>query len=155
MHKMLLLSLYLNRYITNNFQSALKSTLTESEDTSIALQIDKCFKQRVTHARMMWTHHWSTLGENALTGADVAGLQKCAPVRDKAGCTETCGKLCPTRPTANQLGQNQCSVYSTGTSTVIVKQKQHVTAQLSAQLGHPNKSNFQGQYQGLCINAKD
>jgi len=29
-----------------------------------------------------------------------------------------------------------------------------VTAQLPAQLGHPNKSNFQGQYQGLCIKAK-
>jgi len=35
-----------------------------------------------------------------------------------------------------------------------VKQKQHVTTQLSAQLGHPNKSNFQRQYQGLRIKAK-
>jgi len=56
-HKMSLLSLCLNRSITNNFQSALKSTLTKLEDIGIALQIDKCFMQRVTHARTMWTHH--------------------------------------------------------------------------------------------------
>jgi len=46
------------------------------------------------------------------------------------------------------------NIYITGTSTVIVKQKQHVTGQLSVQLGYPNKSNFQGQHQGLCIKAK-
>jgi len=45
-------------------------------------------------------------------------------------------------------------IYSTGTSTIIVKQKQHVTAQLSAHFRHPEKSILQGQYQGLCIKAK-
>ena len=88
------------------------------------------------------------------TGADVAEVQKCDPVRDKVGCTGACGKLCPTTNPLDQNQCNSCSVYSVGTSTVIVKQKEHVTAQLSAQLGHPNKSNFQGQYQGHCIKAQ-
>ena len=108
MHKISLLSLCLNRNITKNFKSTLKSTLTKSEDTGIALQIDKCFKQRVTHAHTMWAHHYSTLGENVLNWADVAGVQKCAAVGDKVGCTGAFSKLCPT---ANQLGQNQGSVY--------------------------------------------
>ena len=44
------------------------------------------------------------------TGADIAGVQKCAPVRDKVGCTGACAKLCPT---ANQMDQNQCNLVYT------------------------------------------
>jgi len=41
------------------------------------------------------------------TMVDVAGVQECAPVKDKVGCTEACAKLCPT---TNHLGQNQCNL---------------------------------------------
>ena len=105
----------------------------------------------------MWAHHYSTLGENVLNWADVAGVQKCAAVGDKVGCTGAFSKLCPT---ANQLGQNKGSVYSTGTSTVIVKQKQHVPHLIIALIVQRSSDNqtkvtFKDDTKDLSLKAKD
>ena len=108
MHNMSLLSLCLNRCITNNFQSALKSALTKSEDTGIALQwTSDSSSESLMLARCGRISIYPLWEKMRFTGADVAGVQKCSPIWDKVCCTGSCGKL---YPTANQLGQNQCNL---------------------------------------------